>query len=253
MTVRREGGTLRAELSVAAGALVAVMGPSGAGKSTLLSAIGGFEETSGRTLWDGARIDGLPPARRPCATLFQDGNLFPHLSARRNVGLGIRPNLRLSAAEWDRVDAALAEAGLEGFGDRLPGDLSGGQAARVALARVAVQDRPILLLDEAFGGLGPALGREMLERTTALARDGGRTLLTITHDPDEAAVCPETIVVAEGRAHPPAPTAALLADPPPALAAYLGRRDAKGPARRPGLLGSAEAEPTPQGSPWRGP
>ena len=208
---------------MAAGALVAVMGPSGAGKSTLLSAIGGFEEAAGAICWDGARIDGLPPARRPCATLFQDGNLFPHLSARRNTALGIRPSGRLTPDEWGRVDAALGDAGLAGFGDRLPGDLSGGQAARVALARVAVQDRPLLLLDEAFGGLGPALGREMLERTVALARAGGRTLLTITHDPDEAAICPETIVVADGVAHPPAPTAALLADPPPALAAYLGR------------------------------
>ena len=223
MTVRRGDWVLRADLSVAQGASVAVMGPSGAGKSTLLAAIGGFEDADGAILWTGARIDALPPARRPCATLFQDGNLFPHLSARRNVALGVRPDLRLSAADWRRVDGALAEAGLEGFGDRLPGDLSGGQAARVALARVAVQDRPILLLDEAFGGLGPALKREMLERTAALARAGGRTLLMVTHDPDDAAaICPETILVADGRAHPPAPTAALLADPPPALAAYLG-------------------------------
>ena len=224
MTVRRGDWVLRADLSVPAGALVAVMGPSGSGKSTLLSAIGGFEDASGTILWNGTRIDGLPPARRPCATLFQDGNLFPHLSARRNVGLGVRPNLRLSAAEWARVDAALAHSGLVGFENRLPGDLSGGQAARVALARVTVQDRPLLLLDEAFGGLGPALKREMLERTAALARDGGRTLLMVTHDPDDAAaICARTILVADGVAHPPAPTAALLADPPPALGAYLGR------------------------------
>ena len=222
--MRRGGWALWADLSVAPGALVAVIGPSGAGKSTLLSAIGGFEDVSGAILWNGARIDALSPARRPCATLFQDGNLFPHLSGRRNVALGLRPNLRLSDAEWARVDAALADAGLEDFAGRLPGDLSGGQAARVALARVAVQDRPLLLLDEAFGGLGPALKREMLERTAALAKADGRTLLMITHDPDDAAaICPETILVADGLVHPPAPTGALLADPPPALAAYLGR------------------------------
>ena len=220
-TIRRGAFALRADLAVAEGAHVAVMGPSGSGKSALLDAVAGFAQVEGEVRWRGARIDGLPPGRRPCAVLFQDGNLFPHLSARRNVGLGLRPDLRLSGDEWARVDAALAATGLAGLEDRRAAALSGGQQARVALARVAVQDAPVLLLDEPFGGLGPALAREMLERTAALA--GGRTMLVVTHDPEEArAACPETILVADGLAHPPAPTEDLLRDPPPALAAYLG-------------------------------
>ncbi|PRY93390.1 thiamine transport system ATP-binding protein [Hasllibacter halocynthiae] len=221
--VEREGWFLRADLAVPKGAAVAVMGPSGAGKSTLLSVIGGFEEHAGHVLWEEAPIDGLPPGRRPVATLFQDGNLFPHLSARRNVALGVRPDGRLGARDRARVDAALEDAGLGRFGDRLPGDLSGGQMARVALARIAVQDRPILLLDEAFSGLGPALKAEMLDRTVRLAAEGGRTLLMVTHEPEDARrICPETILVAEGIAHRPVGTEALLSDPPEALRAYLG-------------------------------
>ncbi|MGR3542257.1 MAG: thiamine ABC transporter ATP-binding protein [Hasllibacter sp.] len=221
--IRRGSFTLHAEMEVPKGAAVAVMGPSGAGKSTLLAAIGGFAEHSGTIRWDGARIDTLPPGRRPVATLFQEENLFPHLTARRNVGLGLRPDLRLSRAQWDAVDGALAAAGLDGLGGRLPGDLSGGQAARVALARIAVQDRPILLLDEAFSGLGPALKAEMLGRTARLAAEGGRTLLMVTHDPEDArAACPGTILVAGGEAHAPVPTGPLLDDPPEALRGYLG-------------------------------
>ena len=220
--LRRGAWTLAADLSVERGAAVAVMGPSGSGKSSLLAAIGGFLEHEGAILWDGARVDGRPPGRRPVATLFQEENLFPHLDARRNVALGIRPDLRLTPADWAAVDAALDAAGLSGLGARLPGDLSGGQAARVALARVAVQDRPLLLLDEAFSGLGPALKAEMLERTARLASEGGRTLLMVTHEPEDArAIGSETILVADGRVAPPVPTEPLLNDPPDALRRYL--------------------------------
>ena len=155
--------------------------------------------------------------------LFQDGNLFPHLDVAQNVGLGIRPDLKLDAAERARVAEAIARVGLEGLAGRKPAALSGGQQSRAALARVLVQNRPLLLLDEPFAALGPALKVEMLDLVAALVRDAGATLLMVSHDPADARrIADEVILVEAGRAHPPQPTAALLDNPPPALRAYLG-------------------------------
>ena len=112
--IRRDGFRLSADLAMAAGARAAVMGPSGAGKSTLLEALAGFVPAEGRMEWDGAPLSG-PPGARPVAMLFQDGNLFPHLSVRRNAGLGIRPDGRLGRAERARVDEALAAWGSRGW------------------------------------------------------------------------------------------------------------------------------------------
>jgi thiamine transport system ATP-binding protein len=215
---------LAADLRVEPGARVAVMGPSGGGKSTLLGAIAGFHDlAAGAIRWQGARIDALPPAARPLSILFQDHNLLPHLSAFDNVALGLDPNLRLTREQKAHVEAALARVGLEGLGARRPAELSGGQVSRTALARVLLRARPLMLLDEPFAALGPALKADMLDLVAEIAGDQGATLLMVTHDPADARrICPQTVVVAEGRAAPPAPTAALLADPPPSLAAYLG-------------------------------
>src|SRR5262249_57815194 len=95
--------------------------------------------------------------------LFQDHNLFAHLDVAANVGLGIHPGLRLTAADRRRVDDALAQVGLAGFAERLPAQLSGGERQRVALARSLVRDRPVLLLAQPFAALGPALRRDMLD------------------------------------------------------------------------------------------
>lgn len=220
---------LDADLAVDRGARVAVIGPSGGGKSTLLAAIAGFLPLArGRILWDGQDLAPLAPGARPLSILFQDQNLFPHLTVADNVGLGIDPRLRLARADRARVAAVLARVGLEGKEGRRPAALSGGEQGRAALARVLVRARPLLLLDEAFAALGPALKAEMLALVAGIVAETGATLLVVTHDPRDAiALAPQTILVAEGRAQPPRPTAALLADPPPALAAYLGR-DAQG-------------------------
>ncbi|MEM1352959.1 MAG: ATP-binding cassette domain-containing protein, partial [Pseudomonadota bacterium] len=143
--------TLLADFTVPAGRKVAVIGPSGAGKSTLLAALGGFVPLArGRILCGGEDISETPPGARPLSMLFQDSNLFPHLTVRQNVGLGVNARLRLSADEMSQVDEALARVGLAGFEARRPGALSGGQQSRVALARVLVQRNPVLLLDEPF-------------------------------------------------------------------------------------------------------
>jgi thiamine transport system ATP-binding protein len=216
---------LDADLTVEMGARVAVMGPSGGGKSTLLGAISGFvEPAAGAIRWQGARIDTLSPAARPLSILFQDHNLLPHLSAFDNVALGLDPNLRLSPDQRSRVEAALDRVGLQGLGTRRPAELSGGQISRTALARVLLRARPLILLDEPFAALGPALKADMLDLVAEIAGDQRATLLMVTHDPADARrICPETLIVADGSAAPPAPTEALLADPPPALAAYLGQ------------------------------
>lgn len=222
--IQQDAFVLRADFVLETGTVAAVIGPSGAGKSTLLNVISGFfAPVQGRVLWKGQDITDLPPAMRPVAVLFQDNNLFPHLTVAQNVGLGIRPDLRLTFEDHRHVGQALARVGLEGLDGRKPATLSGGQQGRVALARILVQRRPLILLDEPFAALGPALKVEMLDLVAELAAELGATLLMVSHDPQDARrIAPHVILVADGIAMPPQPTEALLNDPPPALAAYLG-------------------------------
>lgn len=219
---RRGAFALHASLSVPDGALVTVMGPSGSGKSTLLEVVAGFVAFEGRILWRGEALSG-PPGARPVAMLFQDGNLFPHLSVERNAALGIRPSGRLAGGERERVAAALDRVGLGGFGPRMPGALSGGQRGRAALARVLLMRRDLLLLDEPFAALGPALKAEMTGLVREVAAEIGATVLMVTHDPDDARALGGAVVLVDGgRVSEPAPVEAVLADPPPALRRYLG-------------------------------
>ncbi|MBI1417092.1 MAG: ATP-binding cassette domain-containing protein [Limimaricola sp.] len=216
---------LTADFTLPPAAVTAVLGPSGAGKSTLLGAIAGFvAPAAGRILWEGRDLTPLPPGARPVSILFQDNNLFPHLDIARNVALAITPAARPGPDVTDRVHAALAQLGLQGMEGRRPGALSGGQQSRAALARVLVAGRPVVLLDEPFAALGPALRAELLDLTRAQLLAAGCSVLMVTHDPADAArIADHAIVVAEGKVSPPAPTSALLADPPPALRAYLGQ------------------------------
>lgn len=222
--LQQGGFSLSADLNVSAGDIIAVLGPSGAGKSTLLAAIAGFLPVSGGHIrWQGTEISELPPAQRPVSILFQDNNLFPHMTARENTGLGINPSLRLSADAWARVDAALKRVGLSGLDGRKPAELSGGQVARVSLARALVRAQPIMLLDEPFGALGPGLKAEMLGLVQDLAAEAKATVLMVSHDPEDALAIAQHIVWVEaGRADPPRETAEIFANPPPEMARYLG-------------------------------
>lgn len=222
--IRQGDFVLSADFDVNRGRKVAIIGPSGAGKSTLLGALGGFVPLSrGRILCEGSDITDAAPSARPVAILFQDNNLFPHLTVRLNVGLGLRPNLRLAPADQQRVAAAIARVGLAGMEERKPGALSGGQQSRAALARILVQNKPLLLLDEPFAALGPALRSEMLDLVADLVSETGATLLMVTHAPEDVArIADEVVFVEDGKVHPPAPAAELMNNPPPALRAYLG-------------------------------
>lgn len=215
---------LSADWSLPAGARAAVIGPSGAGKSTFLMALAGFlQPTSGRILWQGRDLAQVAPGDRPLSILFQDQNLFPHLTVAQNLGLGLRPDLRLNPAQLWQVAGVLDRVGLGGMGARKPAQLSGGQLGRAALARVLLRARPMLLLDEPFAALGPALKAEMLDLLAEVAGETGATVLMVTHDPADARRFAElSVLVADGVAAAPVPTAALFADPPPALRAYLG-------------------------------
>ena len=214
---------LTADLRIAPG-LTAVIGPSGGGKSTLLAAVAGFlAPRAGRILWDGTDITARIPGDRPVTMLFQDNNLFPHLTIAQNVGLALAPRLRLTMVQQGQVSDALASVGLEGMGDRKPRALSGGQQGRAALARALLADRPVVLLDEAFAALGPSLRHEMLTLVRDRLVGQGRTVIVVTHDPQDARdFAGQVVLVADGMAHPPQDTAALFADPPAALRAYLG-------------------------------
>jgi thiamine transport system ATP-binding protein len=224
LDIRQDEFCLMADFRVEAGALVAIVGPSGAGKSTLLSVISGFfAPVSGRVLWDGRDITDAPPADRPLSIVFQDNNLFPHLTAFENVALGVQPSLRLSSTDAVRVDRALERVGLKGMEHRKPAALSGGQQSRVTLARVLVRHRPLILLDEPFAALGPALRDEMLDLVAELATSESATVLMVTHQPTDALrIADQTVVVANGVAEGPVPTKALFEDPPQVLRDYLG-------------------------------
>jgi thiamine transport system ATP-binding protein len=215
---------MHADMTLEAGRKYAVIGPSGAGKSTLLAALCGFVPLgAGRMMWEGRDITNAAPGARPMTMLFQDNNLFPHLSVMENVGLGLRPDLRLSTDQSKQVEQALSRVDLSAFANTKPGNLSGGQQSRVALARVLVQAQPMVLLDEPFAALGPALRNEMLDLVQNLVAKTGAALVMVTHAPDDVRrIADDVIFVEGGRAHAPRPAAALMDDPPPELRAYLG-------------------------------
>ncbi|SHF38712.1 thiamine ABC transporter ATP-binding protein [Vibrio gazogenes] len=174
-------------LSVSQGSIWALMGPSGAGKSTLLSLVAGFiVPKSGDIRVNDQSVLSLPPYERPFSMLFQEHNLFPHLSVRDNIGLGLHPGLKLTRQDWDKVVHAAHQVGIETLLDRRPAQLSGGQRQRVALARCFVQERSHWLLDEPFSALDPILRADMLALVRRLANERHISVLMVTHHVSDA-------------------------------------------------------------------
>jgi thiamine transport system ATP-binding protein len=188
-------------LKVEEGALCAIVGPSGGGKTTLLHMIAGFETPgSGTMTFRGKNLLPLSPSERPVAIVFQDHNLFPHLSAAENVALGLRPSLRLSDKESDLVSTMLDAVGLKGFDGRRPGDMSGGQRQRVALARAMISERPLILLDEPFSSLDSHLRRSMISLVNEIRRRRMVTILMSIHTPEDVAdLADQMVLIDEGR------------------------------------------------------
>ena len=174
------------DLQVAAGERIAIVGPSGAGKSTLLNLIAGFVLPTQGNIWlNGENHTQSAPYERPVSMLFQENNLFPHLTVQQNLALGLKTSLKLTALEQDQIERVADAVGLTSFLSRLPNSLSGGQKQRVALARCLLRDKPILLLDEPFSALDPELRLEMLNLIDELCHSKNLTLLLVTHQPSE--------------------------------------------------------------------
>ena len=174
------------DLQVEAGERIAIVGPSGAGKSTLLNLIAGFVLPTQGNIWlNGENHTCSAPYERPVSMLFQENNLFPHLTVQQNLALGLKTSLNLTALEQDQIEQVADAVGLTSFLSRLPNSLSGGQKQRVALARCLLRDKPILLLDEPFSALDPELRLEMLNLIDELCHSKNLTLLLVTHQPSE--------------------------------------------------------------------
>lgn len=210
-------------LDVGPGEVVAVLGASGSGKSSLLRAVAGLEPLAGGSVWwDGADVTGVPVHRRRFAVMFQDGQLFPHLSVAGNVGYALAGRPR---AERDRRAAELLDlVGLAGYGPRPVTALSGGQAQRVALARSLAADPRLLLLDEPLSALDRGLREHLVGVLDDTLRATGIPTLYVTHDQDEAfAIADRVAVLAEGRLLQVDEPARLWAHPAGReVAAFLG-------------------------------
>ena len=174
------------DLQVAVGERIAIVGPSGAGKSTLLNLSAGFVLPTRGEIWlNGENHTQSAPYERPVSMLFQENNLFPHLTVQQNLALGLKTTLKLTALEQDQIEQVADAVGLTSFLSRLPNSLSGGQKQRVALARCLLRDKSILLLDEPFSALDPELRLEMLNLIDELCHSKNLTLLLVTHQPSE--------------------------------------------------------------------
>jgi len=213
------------DLEVPAGSAVSVVGPSGSGKSSLIAVIAGIERpTGGRAIVDGIDLatldeDGLARFRRGrLSILFQSFHLIPTLSALENVAVPLELMGQRDALQ--RAEAALAEVGLGHRIDHYPGQMSGGEQQRTALARALVTEPAILLADEPTGNLDRANGMHVMELLFALRKKHGSTLLLVTHDPALAEACDWTCRMEDG----------TLVSPPRLVAPTSGDSRARVPA-----------------------
>ena len=215
--------TISTNISLEPDKIYAVVGPSGAGKSTFLNLISGFASiSSGSIIWNGQEISNLPPAKRNVSILFQDNNLFPHLSVWRNLALAVTHWPKISRNNEEKLKAVMSEVGILGLENRKPSQLSGGQQSRVALARVLLQKNKILLLDEPFSALGPSLKDQMLELIKKISKNKKLLVLMVTHDPADAKkVASQTLVIKDKKIYPPLSTEKALDPINGPLADYL--------------------------------
>jgi iron(III) transport system ATP-binding protein len=198
--VARTFGAVRAvddvSIAVRDGEFFTLLGPSGCGKTTLLRMVAGFcELDTGRVLFGEERIDTLPPHKRNTGMVFQNYAVFPNLTVEGNVAYGLRARKVSRDATRERVDRALKLVQLDGFAERWPHQLSGGQLQRVAIARAIVIEPHVLLLDEPLSNLDAKLRVEMRGEIRRLQKLLGITVLYVTHDQEEALAISDRIAV----------------------------------------------------------
>jgi iron(III) transport system ATP-binding protein len=190
-----------ADLAVAQGGTLALLGPSGCGKTTLLRLIAGFESAdAGEIDLEGRVLTGpsvfVPPEKRRVGLVFQDFALFPHLDVGANVAFGMPSGVD----KRERVDRMLALVGLAGLARRMPHELSGGQQQRVALARTLAAEPKLVLMDEPFSNLDPALRARVRSEVRKLVESLGMTTVFVTHDQEEAlSIAARIAVMLDGR------------------------------------------------------
>ncbi len=189
ITINYQGRTIlnNAGLNVARGEIISLLGPSGSGKTTLLRVIAGLEQPShGKVVIDGKLMTGVPTHKRNVGLVFQDNQLFPHLCVFDNIAYSLRIRRVSKALLIEQVNEMLSLIGLEHLARRDVGNLSGGEAKRIAVARALVANPLILLLDEPLTGLDAELRDRLLDDMGALLRARGTTVVHVTHDHDEA-------------------------------------------------------------------
>jgi len=175
------------DLDVYRGEFLTLLGPSGCGKTTTLRIIAGLESPSaGEVFLEGRNITGLPPEKRAVNTVFQNYALFPHMTVEKNIAYGLQMRKAPKAQILSRVQAMLELVQLKDYGKRLPSQLSGGQRQRVAIARSAILEPKLLLLDEPLGALDLKLRRQMQVELKKMQKQLGITFIYITHDQEEA-------------------------------------------------------------------
>lgn len=188
-------------IQIQEGELVSFIGPSGCGKTTLLRVIGGFhQQDAGEITLDGERIDHLAPEKRPTGMVFQNYALFPHMSIYKNVEYGLNVQKVPKNERDERINRALKQVQLDGYGDRKPSELSGGQQQRVAIARCLVLEPKVLLLDEPLSNLDANLRMFMREEIRRLKEELDLTIIFVTHDQEEAlSISDRVIVLSDGK------------------------------------------------------
>ena len=214
------------DIQARSGEITSLIGPSGSGKSTLLGLIAGFQlATSGKIRVGEREIQNMEVADRPVTIVFQEHNLFPHLDVFTNVALGINPSLKLDQDQRLQVDQILNNLGLSHLEKSMPSQLSGGQRQRVAISRALVRRHKVLLLDEPFAALGPALREEMIELLKAIVIAEEMVALLVSHQPSDAMLASNnTAFISNGRVLVCQPTEQLLNQSPLAeVNNYLGK------------------------------
>ena len=197
ITINYEGRTIldNACLSVARGEIVSLVGPSGSGKTTLLRVIAGLELPSrGTVVIDNKLMTGIPTHKRDVGLVFQDNQLFPHLTVFDNIAYSLRIKRVSKALQVEKVNEMLSLIGMEDLAHRDVGQLSGGEAKRIAVARALVADPFILLLDEPLTGLDAELHDRLLDDMGALLRARRTTVVHVTHDHNEATRLSDRVV-----------------------------------------------------------
>ncbi|WP_129112876.1 ABC transporter ATP-binding protein [Halegenticoccus tardaugens] len=214
-----------ASFDVEDGEFVSILGPSGSGKSTILRMVAGFETpTEGAMTLDGTDLVGVPPFERDLNMVFQNLALFPHLTVAENIGYGLKQSGVAKAERAARTEAMLEMVHLEGYGDRDPDELSGGEQQRVALARALVNEPALVLFDEPLSSLDRKLRQHMQGELQRIQAETGITFLYVTHDQEVAlSVSDRLVVLNDGRVEQVGPVEELYEEPATAFVAdFIG-------------------------------